>query len=182
MSIFDKVVAAVTPEPSAQERAEARTRAASMGARAPWLAMALDHHVQIEKAFDATRAAGTAEEQRRAQKHLATLLVGHSIAEEVVLYPSMALGDQKGRSTAAYTEQSAAKVQTAALEMLEPLTEEFRDKLEHLRAAVAHHIYEEESTWFPALADEGDASVQQRLSGRFAEEFERYMGSKAGMA
>jgi hypothetical protein len=49
----------------------------------------------------------------------------------------------------------------------------------YLRCAVAHHVYEEESTWFPALARDGDAVMQSRLALRCSEEFERYMGADA---
>ncbi len=87
----------------------------------------------------------------------------------------MALSDQKGHSTAAYTKQSAAKVQTAALEDLDPLSKDYLDKLEHLRAAVAHHVFEEENKWFPALRKLNNPVLQGRLTRRFAEEYNRYM-------
>lgn len=176
MSMLDKVVAAITPEASDEERATARAQARAASTNSGWLAMVLDHHEQIESAFAAVRAARTAEEQRMMQEELAFILTGHSIAEEAVLYPAMALGDQKGHSTSAYTQQSAAKVQTAALEELEPLSQEYMDKLEHLRAAVAHHVYEEESTWFLELSRDGDEARQDRLTMRYQEEFERYVG------
>jgi hypothetical protein len=181
MSVLDKVVAAVTPEPSEDERREARTQARSASASSPWIGMILDHHEGIERAFDAVRSATTAANQRSAQKELALLLTGHSMAEEATLYPAMALSDQKGHSTAAYTEQSAAKVQLAALEQLEALSQDYHDKLEHLRAAVAHHIYEEESKWFPELCNVGGPTMQAHLTQRYTEEFSRYMGM-AGQA
>ncbi len=176
MSVLDKVVSAVTPEPSDEDRAQARANARSASSASPWLGMVLDHHMQLESAFAAVRDAGTSAAQRAAQKELQVLLTGHSIAEEAVLYPAMALSDQKGHSTAAYTEQSAAKVQAAALDELEPLSQDYLDKLEHLRAAVSHHMYEEESKWFPELCKVGGATMQAKLSEKFAEEFDRYMG------
>ncbi len=175
MGVLDKVVAAVTPEPSEAERAEVRANARTLAKDRGWLAMALDHHEQIEAAFAAVKMATRASAQRTAQKELALLLTGHSIAEEAVLYPAMALTDQKGHATAAYTEQSAAKVQTAALDRLEPLSEDYLDKLEHLRAAVSHHVYEEESKWFPELRQTGDAAMQTMLTRKFEEQFTRYM-------
>ncbi len=177
MSVLDKVVAAVTPEPSDEDRREARSQARAAAASSPWIGMVVDHHEAIERAFDAVRSASTASAQRAAQEELATLLTGHSIAEEAVLYPAMALSDQKGHSTAAYTEQSAAKVQTAALEQLEALSQDYLDKVEHLRAAVAHHIYEEESKWFPELCNVGGPTMQTHLTERYTEEFGRYMGT-----
>ncbi len=176
MSVLDKMVAAVTPEASDEKRAEARQKARASAGPNSWLAMALDHHVEIEEGFAALKAAASAGARRSAQKELATLLTGHSNAEEAVLYPAMALSDQKVHSGAAYTQQSAAKVQAAALEELEPMTKDYLDKLEHLRAAVFHHIYEEESNWFPQLLKEVDTAGQGRLTRRYQEEFKRYMG------
>ncbi len=177
MSMLDKVVAAVTPEASEQDRMEARAKARAASGGSGWLSMALDHHEGIEQAFADVKNAGSATAQRDAQKQLALLLTGHSLAEETVLYPAMALSDQKGHSTEAYTEQSAAKVQLAALDDLEPLSQQYLDKLEHLRAAVAHHVYEEESEWFLELRSIADSSLQGRLTRRYTEEFTRYMGS-----
>ena len=175
MGVLDKVVAAITPEASKAEMAEARQQALALGN--PWLSMVIEHHEQIEAAFANVKKAKTAITQRNAQKKLAALLTGHSIAEESVLYPAMALSDQKGHSGEAYTEQSAAKVQAAALENLTPLSKDYMDKLEHLRAAVAHHVFEEESEWFPKLCEAGDKAMQKRLAKRYGEEFARYTGT-----
>lgn len=180
MSVLDKIVAAVTPEASDEDKAKARAKARAAAGASGWLAQVLDHHEQIEALFAAVKAANSATARRAAQKQLAGLLTGHSIAEEVVLYPAMALSDQKGHSGEAYTEQSAAKVQTAALEDLDPMSTDYLDKLEHLRAAVSHHVYEEESEWFPKLREQ-DATVQAKLSRRYREEFERYMGAEANV-
>jgi hypothetical protein len=179
MSLLDKVVAAVTPEPSAEEMAEVRAKARAASGGSGWLAQILDHHEQIEAAFAAVGNADSATAQRAAQKRLATLLTGHSNAEEAVIYPAMALTDQKAHSTLAYTQQSAAKVQTAALNDLEPMTKEYLDKLEHLRVAVRQHVYQEEREWFPTLR-ERDSATQASLSRRYRDEFERYMGAEAG--
>ncbi|WP_458733053.1 hypothetical protein [Sphingobium xenophagum] len=53
MSILDKVVAALTPPESDEDRANARARAEAYAPRAPWSAMVLDHHRQIDDAFAA---------------------------------------------------------------------------------------------------------------------------------
>ena len=180
MTILDKVIAAVTPLESEEERQSARTRARATAVNAPWLVRVLEHHQQIEAAFAAVRDAGDASGRRHAQKWLGTLLTGHSIAEEAVIYPAMALGDQKGHATAAYTEQSGAKINLAGLETLDPMSQDYLDKLEHVRGAVAHHVYEEESKWFSELAQSGGEALQARLSARYSEEFDRYMGADAG--
>jgi hemerythrin superfamily protein len=179
MTILDKVIAAVTPTESQQDRDNARAQARAAANDSPWLQRVLQHHQEIESAFAAVKDAADANGRRRAQKWLGTLLTGHSMAEEAVLYPAMALSDQKAHATAAYTEQSGAKVNLAALEEMDPMGQDYLDKLEHVRTAVAHHVYEEESDWFPALARQGDTVLQARLSTRYSEEFDRYMGADA---
>ncbi len=181
MSIVDKVIAAVTPPHSDESRRAAREKARSAAQPGGWLAMALDHHVQLEQALDAVRQAGDAASRRAAQKQLATLATGHSLAEEAVLYPALATHHEKAHSVKAYTEQSATKVQLAALEELEPMSQDYLDKLEHIRGALQQHMYEEESNWFLDLQDKLDSGRQQQVTARFREEFERYMGN-AGVA
>jgi hypothetical protein len=178
MSILDKVVAAVVPEPTAEERAECRRKARALSGGSGWLAQVLDHHEQVDAAFQAVRDATDAASRRKAQKWLATLLTGHSLAEEAVLYPAMAITDHKAHSSEAFVEQSGAKVQVAWLDELEPMSKDYLDKLDHLQSAVTMHVHREESDWFPELHRTGDATVQSKLSRRYQEEFERYMGSE----
>jgi hypothetical protein len=177
MSIIDKIVGAVTPPETEEARLEARQKALSAATPGDWLSLVLEHHEKIEAAFAVVKHAKTAAAQTAALKKLAKILTGHSIAEESVLYPALADGGDKGHATKAYTEQSAAKIQMALLEKLEPLSEDFMDKLEHIRGAVAHHMYEEEGNWFLDLKQKDVASDQDRLADRYMEEFDRYMGA-----
>jgi hypothetical protein len=179
MSIIDRVVAAVTPPESEEARKEARSRAQQAAKPGDWLSLVLQHHVAIESAFAAVKATRDAASRTAALKKLALILTGHSIAEEAVLYPALAGADEAGHATMAYTEQSAAKMQMGLLETIEPLSEDFLDKLEHIRGAVAHHVYEEEGTWFPELREKVPAADQARLTERYREEFERYVGADA---
>ena len=176
MSIIDKVVAAVTPLESEEARAQARSKARSAATPGDWLSAVLDHHVQIESAFANVEGSPDAASRLRALKDLATLLTGHSIAEEAALYPALAKADEKGHATMAYTEQSAAKLQMGLLEELPPISQEFMDKLEHIKGAVAHHVYEEEGNWFLDLKSKLPAADQAKLTERYAEQFSRYMG------
>ncbi|HEY9239836.1 MAG TPA: hemerythrin domain-containing protein [Burkholderiaceae bacterium] len=183
MSIVDKVVAAVTPPESEEARKEARIKAESLARPGSWLAAVLDHHRQIEAGFAEVRGGTDAASRMAAQKRLAMLLTGHSTAEEAVLYPAMALDDQKAHAEMAYFEQSKAKIQMAALD---PMSQDYLDKLEHLRGAVTHHVYQEEGTWYPKLMEEAAAGTATMLDARYADEFDRYcgtrMGSELGMA
>jgi hypothetical protein len=179
MSLFDKVVAAVTPPESDEARQEARAKALAAASPGDWLSMVLEHHVQIEQAFAAVKAATTAGARKAAQQELAIVLTGHSNAEESVIYPALAAADEKSHATMAYAEQAAAKTQMGLLERLAPMSQEYLDKLEHIRGAVAHHVYEEEGTWFVELKQKVPAAEQITLSQRYAEEFDRYVGDDA---
>lgn len=174
MSLVDKVIAAVTPPESDEARAEARAKTRASALPGSWLEMILDHHLQIEAAFAAVAGASSSVERREAELDLAALLTGHSNAEETVIYPALALNGEKGHAEMAYLEQSAAKIQMAALEELDPMSQDYLDKLEHIRGAVAHHVYEEEGTRFLELLEQASPATQERLTWRYEEEFSRY--------
>ncbi len=176
MSIVDKAIAAITPPVSDEKRAEARAKARAAASPGDWLSQILDHHEKIEAAFAAVRAASGVEQRRAAQKALAEVFTGHSMAEEAVIYPALAHAGKKMHANTAYTEQVAAKMQLAALENLDPLSEDYLDKLGHLEGAVATHVYQEESDWFLDLRENAPAADQARATARYAEEFGRYMG------
>ena len=175
MSVLDKVIAAVTPPESEESRREARAKAQAAAKPGDWLSMILMHHQQIEAAFADVKAATTAATRVAAQKKLGIVLTGHSNAEESVIYPALTVADEKGHATMAYTEQAAAKTQMALLENLEPMSQDYLDKLEHIRGAVAHHVYEEEGTWFLELKDKATVADQTKLAARYDEEFRRYV-------
>ena len=177
MSVIDKVLGAVTPPVSEEKRAEATAKARAAADSGDWLSMALDHHDRIRAAFARCRDAEAADDRRAAMKDLALVLNGHSLAEEVVLYPALAQAGEKMHAGHAYTEQTTAKMQMAELENIAPSTPEWKDKLEHIEGAVLTHMYEEESSWFLKLHDE--SVRQEHLTDRYREEFERYCGAEA---
>ena len=179
MSILDKMVAAVTPLESAEARLKAREKAMGLAKSGDWLAQILDHHRQIEALFAAVKSATTAAARRAAQKRLALVLTAHSIAEEAAVYPALAADKQVGHAELAYQEQSAAKMEMGLLERLDPMSQDYLDKLGHIEGAVAHHVYSEEGTWFAKLADDLSTEDTARVTARYREEFERYIGGDA---
>lgn len=56
------------------------------------------------------------------------------------------------------------------------MSEDFTNKLEPIRGAVAHHTYEEDGSWYPALQNKALPETMERLTRRYLEEFERYRG------
>lgn len=174
MSILDKIAAAVTPMASEEDRAEARRSAEQLAQGNDWLSQVLDHHRQIEASFERALNATGAAERRTAAGELAAILMAHSNAEEAVIYPALVDASSKAHTTMAYEEQAAAKINMAILENLDPMSQEWRDKLEHIQGAVAQHVYQEESSWFPDVVRSATAEKQQSLTKRYAEEFGRY--------
>lgn len=65
----------------------------------------------------------------------------------------------------------------AALEKLALLSPEYLEKLEQIRAAVAHHVYEEESDWLIELKDQASLQDQTQLGEHYAREYDRYTGA-----
>lgn len=177
MSVFDKIIAAVTPPETDEQRREARAKAYAAAQPGDWLSQILDHHLQIEAAFASVKASSDAAERKAALKDLALVLTGHSIAEESVIYPALADGGEKAHAGAGYEEQAMVKVQMALLETMDPMSDDFMDKLEHIEGAVAHHVYAEEGNWFLDLKDKLPILDQIRLTDRYAEEYRRYIGS-----
>lgn len=176
MSIFDKAIAAITPPESEEKRAEARAKARAAAKPGDWLSLILDHHLEVEAAFAKTKSAGDAASRQAALKKLGAVLNGHSMAEESVVYPALAQAGEKGRAETGYTEQVAVKMQMAALENLDPMSKDWLDKLGHIEGAVAHHVFEEEGNWYPDLAEKASNAVQAKITKRYKEEFDRYMG------
>jgi hypothetical protein len=165
MSVIDKVIAAVTPPESDEARREARARARAAAGPTGWLSLLIDHHVQIESAFQAVRQAQSADARLAAFKQLALILSAHSNAEEAVLYPALAHAHEKAHAVKAYTEQSAAKLQMGLLEYIDPMSQDF---------------VEEENTWFIELTEKIGATDGRRLKDRYLDEFQRqYVGVRA---
>jgi hemerythrin superfamily protein len=181
MSWLDKIGSKVFPLASDEKRAEARRKAEELSHQHDWLAQILSHHKAIEQCFADALAATDADSRRHAMKELARLNTGHSIAEEVTIYPALIenngmLGG-KVQAALAYEEQQMTKIEQAMLEKLDPMSEEWRTKLEHIQSAVQQHVFEEENHRFAELAEALSPEEAARLSRRYAEEFERYGAS-----
>lgn len=177
MSVLDKVIAAVTPPESEEARLEARRKAEAAATPGDWLDQILGHHRGIEAQFAAVKSATTPSARAEAQKKLGVLLTAHAVAEEAAVYPQMAGHQQVAHAELAYQEQSAAKMEMGLLERLDPMSEDYLDKLEHIEGAVAHHVYSEEGTWFIDLVQSAPPADQALIAERYREEYQRYMGT-----
>ncbi len=180
MSVIDKIVAAVTPPESDEARAEARAKAQAAAAPGSWLSLILQHHLDIESAFAAVKAAGDVGSRRAAEKQLGLVLTGHAVAEESAIYPALALHGEKAHAGMGYTEQTAVKIQMAALEDLDPMSQDYVDKLGHIEGAVQHHVYQEEGTWFPEILEKLSAADNNKITRNYRQQFDRYTGGELG--
>jgi hemerythrin-like domain-containing protein len=176
MSFLDRIIGAITPPETDEHRMQVRAETRAETTPGDWLSLILDHHDQIEEAFAAVKAAPDATSRKSAQKQLALILTGHANAEEAVLYPEMADSGHKAHASMAYEEQAMTKVQLALLDKIEPMTQDYLDKLEHIRGAVTHHMFQEESSWFLDLKSEVPAARQTLMTQRYIDEMERYAG------
>jgi F0F1-type ATP synthase delta subunit len=178
MSWLDKIGSTIFPLASEEKRAEARRKAEELARDNQWLAQIVAHHKAIEQCFADALGATSREARQHAMKELARLNTGHSIAEEVTVYPLLVQHNGviggKIQATLAYEEQQMTKIQQAMLEQLDPMTEEWREKLEHIQSAVQQHVYEEENHRFAELAKALSPGEAARLARRYSEEFERY--------
>ncbi|MDZ4308102.1 hemerythrin domain-containing protein [Allopontixanthobacter sp.] len=177
MSFLDRVAAAVTPAASDEERAEARRKIEKLASGEDWLRMIVDQHKGIEGLFEEAKQAQGASARAQAIKQLATELTGHATAEEAVVYPLVAEDSGKTHAGMAYEEHAMTKIQLAKLEKLDPLTPEWDEKLEHIRSAVAQHVYQEEDSWLPDLVENTSPQNKTLLNHRYAEEYGRYCGA-----
>lgn len=174
MSLLDRIAATVTPAASQEDRAKVRRKAEGLAAHEPWVRIIVDQHKQIENCFNEARAAADPRAAAQAVDRLATLLTGHANAEEAVLYPDVAEYSGKTHAAMAYEEHAMTKVQLARLRDLNPQGKEWREKLDHVESAVQQHMYQEEDSWLPDLAENLPAERKDLLTRRYEEEFSRY--------
>ena len=177
MSFLDRVAAAVAPAATDEQRAEARRKVEALIPGEQWLGMIVEQHKQIEGLFIEAKTATDANGRRDAARKLATLLTGHATAEEAVVYPVVSEDSGKTHAGMAYEEHAMTKIQLSKLERMDPLGEDWTEKLEHIRSAVQQHIYQEEDSWLPDLVEKTPADKKAVLNQRYAEEFNRYCGT-----
>ena len=142
--------------------------------KADWLDLIQAHHAMLERAFDELIDGGADMTQRPVlYKRLAYLLTAHSVAEENVIYPALAMCGLQSESDRLYLDQAHAKVMNAMLDMADDkLGDGWLERAKELRAAVlAHAKDDEEGDLFPRLLAEIDAATATKLSVGYRREF-----------
>ena len=140
-----------------------------------WLQLVKAHHRMIEQAFDALIDEGGRDFSRCAvlHKRLSYLLTAHSVAEENVLYPALAMCGLQSDSDRLYLDQAHAKVMNALLDISDQKCgADWIEKASQLREAVLRHAKEdEEGELYPQLAKAIDAPTATKLDIAYRREF-----------
>ena len=176
MTVIDHCLVEEVPARSLDRRTKARSKARDIGRGCEWLRLVVLQHEEIEDSFDRLRDVAHLASAQDEERVLAALLTAHAIAKEAVLYPAMANAQQRAHAVAACIGQSRIKIQLAALERLDSTASDYREALARLAETFSEQVFDEECSWFPALARTGDAALQARLSARFVAEYQRYLG------
>lgn len=177
MSLIDKALKAVIPQPDAERREQATEKARKIARKGSWLEAVLDHHDAIRLAFADGRKAANVTERKAALRHLRAVLNAHAIAEELVLYPALVEAADKSHASRAYLEHTATKTGMAELEAIAPSRPEWLEKWEAIETNLLIHMYEEESDWLVSLYERG--SRVDHLTARYLEEYNNYKGVQA---
>ena len=102
-------------------------------------------------------------------------LTAHSVAEENVLYPALAMNGMVTESDKLYLDQAHAKVMQAQVEMQSAKDRPGTDwlvKAKALQAAVLKHATEdEEGNYYPKLHSMLDTAQNGRLTAAYTREF-----------
>jgi hemerythrin superfamily protein len=173
MSILDRIASTLAPTASEEQRIEARRELEKLAVGQPFAEDILNQHKQIEQLFvDARNSTGAA--AQAAVRELALLLNGHAMAEEAVIYPEVSDNSSKVHAGMAYEEHAMTKVQLAELQKIDPGSQQWLEKLEHIESAVQQHIYQEEGSWLPDVIRNAPMAERQRMSVGFREYFDRF--------
>lgn len=157
---------------------QAVAQAASRGG--DWMAMVQVHHAAIAKSFEdvLATAAKPVAARNAALKRLAYQLTAHSVAEENVLYPALALNGMVTESDKLYLDQAHAKVMNAEIDfqamMPTPSTSsaDWTAKVKMLQAAVLKHAKDdEEGDLFPKLKQKLDAKMNATMTSEYRQHF-----------
>ena len=126
-----------------------------------------DHH-RIERElgrFDAV----SVDERESYFCELVHLLIGHEVAEEIVVYPAIRSDAPNGAaiSDARIEEQSEAEEKLNEMEKLDVAEAEFSTQFAELRAAVLTHAQAEEREVFPLLQQGEDEEARTTMGARY---------------
>jgi hypothetical protein len=132
--------------------------------------LVLQQHRQIEATLERVGTLRDVGEQQRAWQQLLMLIIVHNNAEEIVLYPALALlGEHRGPA-----DHQSEWLHLTELHGLDPTTARFESVFGTLRTNLLTHIHVEETSWMPALQKRAQGKLQQRLARDFCEQSKQF--------
>jgi hemerythrin superfamily protein len=142
-----------------------------------WLAMVQAHHALVAKSFDKLLASGKSTYLTREQlvKTIGYELTAHSVGEENVIYPAIAISGSMSDADKLYLDQAHAKVMNAQLEMQAEMKDKgnWMEAARALQTAVLRHAKEdEEGRIYPALKAKLDPAMNAMLTAKYKREFD----------
>lgn len=167
-------LAATTAAPSL---AQSRPRGPSALTTGSWMDQVKAQHRAIDGNFRNLKATTDAQMPRRTAllKQLADNLTAHSVAEEVVLYPAIAMKNDVPKSDELYMEQAHAKVILAELDKMPKRGPEFMTRLTALETAIKEHVADEESNAYPRLMQAASAAENATMTADFRMHFNKHI-------
>ncbi len=142
-----------------------------------WMAQVRAQHRAIDAQFQVLKGLRGPARRTAELMTLKTLLTAHSIAEEVALYPGVAMKVSRSELDRLYKEQQDAKVTLAEIDAMLAMPgrdPDFMPRLMALEAAIKTHVAEEESQAFPRLMRAATPQMNAKMSRDFAMAFTRY--------
>ncbi|WP_420384401.1 hemerythrin domain-containing protein [Novosphingobium sp.] len=154
----------------------ASAQAAPMGD--DWFEMIKMQHREIDRRLMAVKSADTHPGRVAAFKAFATYLSAHSLAEEVSVYPAIAIMGAEPDAKQLYHEQDDAEILVGRIDNALAMHQDERvgPMLDTLAAALHAHVAEEEGTKFPALKSATNPMMNAKLTQDFHATFARAVG------
>lgn len=144
-----------------------------------WLEMVKAQHRLIAKTLDElvsnTEGQGLYVRRDQLLRTVSYQLTAHSVAEENVLYPALAIAGMQSESDKLYLDQAHAKVMNARLQLADATQRQSSDWMDRARAlrdaVLSHATQDEEARLYPSLLSQLDARRNAQLADAFEREF-----------
>lgn len=138
-----------------------------------WMKQVKAQHLAIDTHMRRVEEARSPLERERHFRRVKALLSAHSYAEDVSLYPGLAMVGHRDDAKQLYNQQDDAKILTAELDSMSPGDPRFMDKFRTLAAAVRAHVREEEDRDYPELMRRADPNMNRKMTNDFRREFQK---------
>ena len=122
-------------------------------------------HALVNQLFEQAEATSDTRELQQIFSHIYKELTLHTAAEENVFYPAVRNhADTSGLVAESYEDHAEAKQIMLDISVLKPEPVAYKAKLEQLKAAITHHVTEEEGELFPKVERHMDTAALVTLA------------------